>query len=205
MAVSVYLAIGVTPRAIHLNYDSIEAAVQMEQAWNALRKARQFTSASGRGGAGDEARDAPGGLGHPLREGAQVRAWQHHRARRGRAGQGDSRLLWQRDRPGTGAEARSFTVDHVHDVRRMHELLGGIVTVNQVGMFKLAEERQQLPEERFSSRASCSFWPRSCSRFFSATAWPASPGPAPQGHGRGSARRPRRRLAPEGFPDADNA
>src|ERR1700690_1597917 len=37
MMAAVFLASGITPKAIHLNYDSISAATQMGQAWSALR------------------------------------------------------------------------------------------------------------------------------------------------------------------------
>jgi NtrC-family two-component system sensor histidine kinase KinB len=37
MMVAVFLASGITPRLIHLNYDSIAASREMHQAWNALR------------------------------------------------------------------------------------------------------------------------------------------------------------------------
>lgn len=59
MMVSVFLAAGTTPKVVHLNYDSIAAAIQMREAWNALespelhpRKSRsawaeQFDSALG--------------------------------------------------------------------------------------------------------------------------------------------------------------
>jgi PAS domain S-box-containing protein len=41
MMAAVNLASGITPRAIHLNYDSIQAAMQMQHAWNAFRNPTQ--------------------------------------------------------------------------------------------------------------------------------------------------------------------
>lgn len=42
MMIAVFLASGTTPKAIHVNYDSIAAASQMEQAWNALKNPEQY-------------------------------------------------------------------------------------------------------------------------------------------------------------------
>lgn len=41
MMTAVFLASGITPKAIHLNYDSISAASRMKDAWNALRNPEQ--------------------------------------------------------------------------------------------------------------------------------------------------------------------
>ena len=41
MMAAVFLASGITPKAIHLNYDSIAAASQMSHAWNALENPAQ--------------------------------------------------------------------------------------------------------------------------------------------------------------------
>src|SRR5262245_2907998 len=38
---AVFLASGITPKAIHLNYDSISAAMQMQHAWNGLKNPEQ--------------------------------------------------------------------------------------------------------------------------------------------------------------------
>ncbi|MDR3607122.1 MAG: ATP-binding protein [Oligoflexia bacterium] len=46
MMIAVFLASGLTPKAIHLNYDSIAAASQMEHAWDAIRNPSQHPQKS---------------------------------------------------------------------------------------------------------------------------------------------------------------
>lgn len=46
MMTAVFLASGITPKAIHLNYDSISAAMQMSHAWNALKNPEQHPQKS---------------------------------------------------------------------------------------------------------------------------------------------------------------
>src|SRR5271169_1015160 len=40
---SVFIATGISPRIIHANYDSIEAARKMQQSWNALHFPQAYT------------------------------------------------------------------------------------------------------------------------------------------------------------------
>jgi NtrC-family two-component system sensor histidine kinase KinB len=42
MMIAVFLASGITPKAIHVNYDSIAASDQMREAWNAIKNPEQY-------------------------------------------------------------------------------------------------------------------------------------------------------------------
>ena len=120
MVASVFLAVGVTPKAIHMNYDSIEVAVEMDDSWNAIRNPQLFTP-------------------QPRQYWIDrfEKALQFEDSNITEPGEAelarDIKILWQINK----AHLETVSVD---DFRKMHELLNGIIAVNKKGMFKLAEE-----------------------------------------------------------------
>lgn len=124
MMASVFLAIGVTPKAIHMNYDSIESAVLMGQSWDALKTPEAYPKRTPKEWA-DQFENAL-----KLEEGNITEPGEDELAK-------GTRALWDRSK----TDLAKVTIP---DSRRMHELLSGIISVNQKGMFRLAEDNERF-------------------------------------------------------------
>lgn len=115
MMAAVFLASGITPKAIHLNYDSIAAARKMGHAWNALRSPEH----------------------HPGKTPPQwslefedaIRFEEHNVTETGEEKIAhDIRTLWD------SVKTNPRAVD-IHGFERMETLLDSLVDINERGMF----------------------------------------------------------------------
>lgn len=129
MMISVFLATGVTPKALHMNYDSIDVTIKMQEAWSALKDPGQYPQKT------------------PKQWIEQFdHAIQFEETNITEPGEGDLakavRTLWEKNK----ANTMSLSDE---DSKKMHELLNGLVEVNQVGMFKFAEENTSFGRKVF--------------------------------------------------------
>lgn len=124
MIASVFLAGGMSPKLIHVNYDSIAASSRMLEAWNAISKdstarwANQFESAL---------EFAEGNITEPGEKEVLQRI----------------RLLWSK------AAKTKMNVGDVETAEEMKSLISQLVTFNENGMFRIAEESTSFSRKVF--------------------------------------------------------
>jgi len=131
--VAVFFASGITPKAIHLNYDSISASTQMREAWSALRFPWLYQNKTG-----DQWKKQfemslnfeQGNISEP----------------------GEKELVAGIQKIWKEALQLNFSTQSAtfaSDFSRMNQLLGQLVSVNELGMFALAEQSTTLRTRAF--------------------------------------------------------
>jgi PAS domain S-box-containing protein len=120
MMISVFLAIGTTPKALHMNYDSIDWAIRMQEAWDGLKNPAQYPAKPPKEWIEQFDRNIK------AEEGNITEPGEADLAKR-------IKTLWDKNRGDTA---------HLSDASsaEMHKLLRELIDVNERGMFRLAEE-----------------------------------------------------------------
>jgi PAS domain S-box-containing protein len=127
MMIAVVLASGVTPRLIHLNYDSIQAAAQMDRAWVALHHLPEYPQKSAEQWTAQFERAITFEEGNVTEPGEKEIAQ-------------DLRKRWN------AAKSSSFAADRA-GYSGMETSLDRLVEVNESGMFRLAEASTTLSHQ----------------------------------------------------------
>lgn len=129
MMMAIHFASGITPKLIHVNYDSIAAATQMTSAWNALRHPEEHLEKSRSGWVeqfsqaisfeeGNITEPGEGEISHKIRN------------------------LWELERN----KLPEIATDHF---KQMEGYLEELIQVNEKGMFQLASESNAISRQAF--------------------------------------------------------
>lgn len=128
MVISIFLASGLTPKVIHVNYDSIAAASQMREAIHALQALALYPSKS------QEASVAQFEKALQFEQGNVTEPGEREVA-------DNIRKLW--------VEMKAALPGHHADFAKMNTQLDALVQVNERGMFRTAEESTALSRKVF--------------------------------------------------------
>jgi PAS domain S-box-containing protein len=126
LMISVLIASGTTPKLLHVNYDSIVAATQMKEAWNALDRPERFSQRSS-----SEWKNRF----------EQALSFEQDNITE----KGESEVASALRKEWDSSKKAQFPVS-TDSFKRMNDLLDRLTAVNEQGMFGLAHENTRLSQ-----------------------------------------------------------